>query len=258
MYNYQEILVSEEDGIIILTINRPTALNALNDGVFKDLIHFFSLEGLEENKGVIITGSGEKAFAAGADIKEFTTLNEASAKTLSQRGHDIFDQIESTKIPVIAAVNGFSLGGGCELAMACHMRIAGEHAKFGQPEVNLGILPGYGGTQRLPRLIGRGKALELLLTGDMLNANEALALGLVNHVVPSGEEVALAKKIISKIAKKAPLAVAEVIGAVNAYDSDSNGFAFEVNSFGKLATSQDFKEGAQAFIEKRKPEWKRL
>jgi len=213
---YANMLVEDQDGILVVTINRPKALNALNVGVFSDLIQFFKTD-LDSTayKGVVITGAGEKAFAAGADIKEFLALDNAAAMKLAQRGQDIFSAIEKCQIPVIAAVNGFALGGGCELTMACHLRVAGPNAKFGQPEVNLGILPGYGGTQRLPRLIGRGKALELLMTGDMIGAEEAHRLGLVNQLSEAGGEVELAKKIIAKIAKKAPLAIAEVISTVN-------------------------------------------
>ena len=172
---------------------------------------------------------------------------------MAHRGQDIFFNIEKFSKPVIAAVNGFALGGGCELSMACHMRVAGENAKFGQPEVNLGIIPGYGGTQRLIQYIGKGKAIELMMTADMIGAEEAYRLGLVNHVVPAGEEVAKAKEILGKIARKGPVAIAKVIESVNAYfDSDQDGFEVEVNSFGKTCGTEDFKEGAGAFIEKRR------
>lgn len=259
MNSYKNLLVENHDGILVVTINRPHALNALNDEVFKDLIQLFVVDiEIKTLKGVIITGAGDKAFVAGADIKEFLALDNASAQSLSQRGHDIFHAIERLPIPVIAAVNGYALGGGCELAMACHLRVAGANAKFGQPEVNLGILPGYGGTQRLPRLIGRGKALELLMTADMIGAEEAVKLGLANVQVEAGLEVDEAKRIIAKISKKAPLAISEVIGAVNDYyDQTKDGFLSEAEAFGRLAETEDFKEGAAAFVEKRKAEFKR-
>jgi len=258
-HHYNHLIVEDNDEILIVTINRPKALNALNYDVFTDLIHLFE-EHVDEtrHKGVILTGAGDKAFVAGADIKEFVALDSTKAMSQAQRGHDIFEKIERCSIPVIAAVNGYALGGGCELAMACHMRIAGAHAKFGQPEVNLGIVPGYGGTQRLPRLIGRGKALELLMTGDMIGASEAVALGLANHEVASGTEVEKAVEIVKKICKKAPLAIAGVISTVNDYyDESKNGFESEVEAFGNLGDTEDFKEGATAFIEKRKASWKR-
>ncbi len=257
--DYQSLIVTYEDGIATITINRERALNALNKVVFSELRHFFSVEGpAQENlSGVIITGAGEKAFAAGADIKEFAGLNAEKAMALSQYGHEVFFMIEQFPKPVIAAVNGFSLGGGCELAMACHMRIAGAKARFGQPEVNLGLTPGYAGTQRLIQLIGKSKAMELLLTADMIKADEALSLGLVNHVVEQGEEVAKAKEILMKIGTKAPLAVAKVIECVNAYfDKTADGFEHEVKSFGLLAETEDFVEGAKAFVEKRKAVFK--
>ncbi len=257
MSGYKAIKLIEEEGIIILTIDRPKALNALNNDVFLDLIQAFTEdERVLGAKGVIITGTGDRAFAAGADISEFSELDEAGAMALSQRGQDIFHKIEHFHRPVIAAVNGFALGGGCELAMACHMRIAAENAKFGQPEVNLGILPGYGGTQRLVYLIGKGKAMELTLTGDMIAAEEAHRLGLANHVVPQEELLDKSKSIIAIIATKAPLAIAESIQVVNAaLDQDKNGFAMEVAAFGRLAETEDFKEGSAAFLEKRKPSW---
>lgn len=252
---YQNLLINEEDDILILTINRPKALNALNNQTMEDLQAFFSEDAPKRNniKGIVITGAGEKAFVAGADIKEFLALDAESGKTMGQRGHDVLFMIERFNKPVIAAVNGFALGGGCEIAMACHMRIAGEKARFGQPEVNLGIPPGYGGTQRLLQYIGKSKAVEMMLTGDMINAEEAYRLGLVNHVVPVGEEVAKAKELIEKIAAKGPIAIAKVIEAVNAFYQDGvDGFAKEVEVFSECTGSEDAKEGANAFIEKRK------
>ncbi len=252
---YENLIVAENNGILLVTINRPQALNALNAQTFDELREFFGKDAPKRKdiKGIIITGAGEKAFVAGADISEFLSLDVASAARLSKRGQDIFLLIERFAKPVIAAVNGFALGGGCELAMACHLRIAGDRAKFGQPEVNLGIIPGYGGTQRLIQYIGKTKALELLLTSDMLNAEEALRLGLVNHVVPAGEEVAKATEIIEKIAMKGPIAIQKVIEAVNAhFEHNQLGFAKEVSAFGETAGTEDFREGAAAFLEKRK------
>lgn len=257
--NYENILVKNVKGIVTLTINREKALNALNKHVFNELEHFFAISAPKRKtlKGVIITGAGEKAFVAGADIKEFLDFKGDDAMDVSARGQGVFDLIEKFSKPVIAAVNGFALGGGCELAMACHMRIASDRAKFGQPEVNLGIIPGYGGTQRLPQLIGRGRALEYLMTGDMIGAEDAYRMGLANHVVPHGEEVKKAKEIIEKIASKAPIAVAKIIECVDdAYNGVLDGFDSEVRSFGSVAHSEDFKEGASAFVERRKAEFK--
>lgn len=257
--NYQNLKINIEEDILILTINRERALNALNQQTIKELEEFFTNDApaRKDIKGVILTGAGEKAFVAGADIKEFLGLDASSGKEMAERGHNIFFAIERFSKPVIAAVNGFALGGGCELAMACHLRIAGENARFGQPEVSLGIIPGYGGTQRLIQYIGKGKAMELLLTGDMIKAKEAHQLGLVNHVVPAGEEVTKAKEIIEKIATKGPIAIAQTIHAVNAYfDHHTDGFQAEVEAFGLTTGTTDFKEGAMAFIEKRKAEFK--
>lgn len=204
-------------------------------------------------KGIILTGDGEKSFVAGADIKELSVLNPEEAFILAQKGQKLFSFIENMQKPVLAAVNGFALGGGCELAMACHFRVATENAKFGQPEVNLGIIPGYGGTQRLAQLVGRGKALELILTADLINAQEAKNLGLVNHVVANREELmALAYKIMEKIATKGPVAVAHAIASVNAgYGFEGAGYAAEAENFGACAGTDDFKEGTAAFMEKR-------
>jgi enoyl-CoA hydratase len=252
--NEAAVLVEVENGIAILTINRPKALNALNEAVFDGLDDFFNKS--HENydlKGVVITGAGDKAFAAGADITKFLELDAIKGSILSKRGQEVFFSIENFHVPVIAAVNGFALGGGCELTMACHMRVASEKAKFGQPEVNLALIPGYGGSQRLIQYIGKGKAIELLLTGDMINAEEAYRLGLVNHVVAPGEELEKSKEIINKIGSKGPLAVQKVIECVNLYFKNDPAFDFEANEFGELMNSKDGKEGALAFIEKRKP-----
>lgn len=252
---YENLLVSFENGIATLTISREKALNALNAQTILELRDFFSEAGpaLQGLKGVVITGAGEKAFVAGADITEFSGLSATEGRAMAQRGQEVFFLIERFKCPVIAAVNGFALGGGCELAMACHLRIAGEKARFGQPEVNLGLIPGYGGTQRLIQYIGKTKATELLMTADMIGADEALRLGLVNEVVPAGEEVAKAKAYLDKIATKAPFAITKIIETVNAYFEDGvDGFEQELNAFGACCGTADFVEGATAFVEKRK------
>ena len=252
---YENLLLDILDGVAILTVNREKSLNAINSQTMAELGQFFRADALTISglKGVIVTGAGPKAFVAGADIKEFLGLSAAAGEQLSQHGHDVFDAIEAFSRPVIAVVNGFALGAGCELAMACHLRIAEEHARFGLPEVNLGLIPGYGGTQRMARYVGRAKALELMMTTDMILAAQALQLGLVNHVMPSGEGMAKATEIIEKIATKAPLAIAAAIACVNAYDEkNTNGFKVEVSQFGHLTGSDDFTEGATAFVEKRK------
>ncbi len=252
------VLIEAIEDFYILTINRPHALNALNKGVFDALEMFFQAKNNDYTiKGVIITGAGTKAFVAGADIKEFSNFTAEQGSALSKRGQDIFFLIEKFHAPVIAAVNGFALGGGCELAMSCHIRVAGQHAKFGQPEVNLGLVPGYGGSQRLIQLIGKGKAIEMLLTADMIGADEALQYGLVTHVVESGQEVEKALSILKKIATKGPLAVAKTIQLVNDYfDKKVDGFEREYTDFGYTIGSEDCKEGAAAFVEKRKPNFK--
>lgn len=252
---YENLLVSIENGIATLTISREKALNALNSKTILELRDFFSEAGpaIPGLKGVVITGAGEKAFVAGADITEFSGLSATEGMAFAQRGQDVFFLIERFKCPVVAAVNGFALGGGCELAMACHLRIAGEKARFGQPEVNLGLIPGYGGTQRLIQYIGKTKATELLMTADMIGAEEALRLGLVNYVVATGEEVAKAKELIEKIATKAPFAITKIIETVNAYYEDgADGFEREISAFGECCGTADFVEGAAAFVEKRK------
>lgn len=245
-----------DQGILTITISRPEVLNALNLDTLTELATKIQ-ESYQTNeiKGIVITGEGEKAFVAGADIKELSELSKEQAFALAQKGQILFKQIEDCPKPIIAAVNGFALGGGCELAMACHIRIASENAKFGQPEVNLGIIPGYGGTQRLTQLVGRGKALELLLTGDMISAQDAKSLGLVNHVVSNREELmTLTNKIMKKIAGKGPVAVANVIKSVNAgFDFENKGYEAEATYFAACATTEDFREGTSAFIEKRQP-----
>lgn len=255
---YDNILTSLNNGILTITINRPEKLNALSQGVLSDLRS--AVKEVYDNAaitGAIITGSGDKAFVAGADISEFQGLNAEAGKRLAANGQDIFNSIERSPKPFIAAVNGFALGGGCELAMACHLRVANENARFGQPEVNLGLIPGYGGTQRLIQLIGKGKALELLMTADMIKVDEAHRLGLVNHVVSADQLLAKSEEILLKIASKAPVAIAKVIACANAYFTDGvDGLQFEIDRFGECCTTEDFKEGASAFVEKRKADFK--
>ncbi|MGB4848000.1 MAG: enoyl-CoA hydratase-related protein [Saprospiraceae bacterium] len=255
MKQFQTLLPEMRGDVLILHLNRPDALNALNSTMFDELDSFFSSEYKEYDANcIIITGKGEKAFAAGADIKELHGLSTSQAETLSRKGQVIFSKIEGFHIPVIGAINGFALGGGCELAMACHMRIASTKAKFGQPEVGLGIIPGYGGTQRLIQLIGKGKATELLLTGDLINAEEAYRLGLVNYVTEPEQLIDRAIEIAAKMQTRGPLALAGVIRSVNQYFSASHeGFLFEAKTFGEVASTEDFAEGTKAFIEKRKP-----
>ena len=251
---YSTLLTSLENSIFTVTINRPDKLNALNKEVFTDLNN--AVDEIQNNpaiKSAIITGAGTKAFVAGADISEFSSLTKAEAMTLSKRGQDIFFKIENSAKPVVAAVNGFALGGGCELAMACHFRIAGDNAKFGQPEVNLGLLPGYGGTQRLTQLIGKGRAIELLISGNMIDAATALQYGLVNYVVPAAELLNKAVTVLSLINTKAPISIAACIKAVNAvYDETSDGYITEINGFGECFDTEDMKEGTTAFLEKRR------
>jgi len=246
-----------EDGILILTINRPEAYNALNKAFFDAMdANMDEIYNNNQIKSVILTGSGEKAFAAGADIKEFSTFNENQAKKLSRDGQNVMNRMENCPKPIIAAVNGFSLGGGCELAMCCHMRVASENAVFGQPEVNLGLIPGYGGTQRLIHLIGKGKAMELLMTADNIKADEALRLGLVNYVVSKEELINKCIELLTKINLKAPLAIGKIVECTNSYYKDGViGFQTEINSFAELFETQDFKEGVAAFMEKRKSEF---
>ena len=254
----QVLLIEEANGIAVLTINRPGAMNALNVDVFNALDQFFTTRYDDFTlKGVIITGAGEKAFVAGADIKEFASLDLEGGIMKSRTGQDVFFKIERFHVPVVAAVNGFALGGGCELAMSCHIRVAGMHARFGQPEVNLGLVPGYGGSQRLIQLVGKGKALEMLLTADMIKAEEALQLGLITHITDPGKELEKALEILTKIATKGPLAVKQVIALVNAfYDKNADGFVKEYSDFGLTMATEDAKEGAAAFVEKRPAQFK--
>lgn len=256
---FENLVVSIDNGIALVTINREKALNALNTATMLELRRFFGEEAVKIAglKGVVITGAGEKAFVAGADITEFKSLNAEEGSAFARQGQGVFSLIERFGKPVVAAVNGFALGGGCELAMACHLRVAGEKAKFGQPEVNLGIIPGYGGTQRMIQYIGKTKAAELMMTADIIGAAEAHQLGLINYVVPSGEEVSKAKELIEKIAVKAPVAISKLIHTINAYfDKETDGFEAELRAFGECCDTEDFREGAAAFVEKRKPEFK--
>ena len=251
----QVITTNNTNGIPIVTISRPESMNALNaevlDGLGKIIQEVYQNNSIQ---GIILTGEGDKAFVAGADIKELSSLNKEQAFALAQKGQTLFSAIENCPKPVIAAVNGFALGGGCELAMACHIRIASENAKFGQPEVNLGIIPGYGGTQRLTQLVGRGKALELIMTGDMISAQEAKALGLANHVVANRDELMeLSTKMMSKILSKGLFAIGKVIQSVNAgFEFEAAGYLAEAENFAACTLTEDFKEGTTAFLEKRK------
>jgi enoyl-CoA hydratase len=255
---YQTLLTSLENQILTITINRPDKLNAINNAVMAELgAAIDEVYKDPEIKSAIITGSGPKAFAAGADIGEFLGLTIEQGKYLAQKGQDVFNKIENCPKPVVAAVNGFALGGGHELAMACHFRIASDNATFGQPEVNLGLIPGYGGTQRLVQLIGKGRAIEMLITGNMIDASTAWQYGLVNHVVPPEELLDKAKSILSVINSKAPLAVSKCIQAANAvFDETKNGYQVEMNGFGNCFGTEDMKEGTAAFLEKRKAEFK--
>lgn len=259
MSNYKNLLENLEGGILTITVNRPEKLNALNAATLSELRNCI-VNAYDENnvKGIVITGSGNRAFVAGADISEFTELNDVNGRKFSERGQEIFALIENCWKPVIAVVNGYALGGGCELAMACHMRIGTENAFFGQPEVSLGTLPAYGGTQRLTQLVGKGKALEMMLTGEMTGPEEALSEGLVNHLVSTKEEgIEKAKEIFNKIFENGPLSIGMVIDSVNAvFSKTEDGYQIEANSFANSCKSADFKEGTSAFLEKRKPEFK--
>ncbi|WP_151089409.1 enoyl-CoA hydratase/isomerase family protein [Hymenobacter baengnokdamensis] len=243
-----------DSGILTITLNRPAKLNALNAATIGELgVAIEQGRADAAVRGILLTGSGEKAFVAGADIPELAALSGPDAQAAAARGQAVFRRFETSPKPVVAAVNGFALGGGCELAMACHIRVASENARFGQPEVNLGLLPGYGGTQRLVQLVGKGKALELLLTADQLKAEEALRLGLANHVVPLAELLAFSKNLLLKILGKAPVAVGLTIDCVNTFFEEGGqaGYAAEASAFGQAFGTADFKEGTAAFLEKR-------
>ncbi len=255
---FSTIIYEKKDNYVIITLNRPDKLNALNKQMFDDLDLAFRI--IEEDRDVfalILTGTGDKAFAAGADIKEHES-DQRSGKIFSEYGSYVMRRLAELRIPTIAAINGFALGGGCELTMACQMRFASENAKMGQPEVNLGIIPGYGGTQRLPAIVGKAKAMELILTGNMVDANEALRIGLVNAVFKHEELLDKTEEFIKQILTKGPLAVSAAIDCIDASErlSPSDGLAYESRIFGKTCGTEDFKEGTQAFLEKRRPEFK--
>lgn len=253
--NYENLLFEKKNRILWITINRESKLNALNKDTLAEL-HFAFTSAFrdEEVGGIIITGTGTKAFVAGADISEFAELGADEGRILAQEGHyKVFDIIHNSEKPVLAAINGFALGGGLELAMACHLRIAAENAKMGLPEVTLGLIPGYGGTQRLTQLVGRGRALDMILTAEMVNAETALSYGLVNLVVPQENLLASAEEKMQKILSRAPIAVGAAINAVNAGLKDGeNGFEAEIDQFSRCFDTADFKEGVSAFMEKRK------
>jgi enoyl-CoA hydratase len=254
--NFETILLSTNNYISTITINRPDKLNALNASVINDISQVLDyLYTDAATKSIIITGAGAKAFVAGADISEFPSMDSTAGEALSQVGHDkLFAKIENAPKPIIAAVNGFALGGGCELAMACHFRIASDNAKFGQPEVNLGLIPGYGGTQRLVHLIGKGKAMELCLTANIIGAAEALTLGLVNYVVSPEQLIEKCTEILNNINTKAPIALAKTITCINAANTNT-GIALETKLFGECFDTADKNEGVDAFLNKRKAEF---
>lgn len=256
--SFETLLIECDDGICTLTVNRPKKLNALNAQVLNDLESCFKwIADEDEVRGVILTGAGDRSFVAGADIGRFTELDAESGYRFALRGQQVFSRIEQLKKPVAAAVNGYALGGGCELAMACHLRTASEKARFGQPEVNLGILPGYGGTQRLPRLVGRGRALELILTGDQIDAHRAYEIGLVNVVTDHANLLQETRELLKTVLSKAPLAVALSLEAVRMSDLTlDQGLEFEAVQFGQACGTSDFKEGVAAFLERRKPAFK--
>jgi enoyl-CoA hydratase len=257
--NYNNIILEIDDYLAFITINRPKKLNALNKETIAELHNAFrDLEGDGNIRVIILTGSEDKAFVAGADISEFADFDTKKGSELAAKGQELlFDYIENLSTPVIAAINGFALGGGLELAMACHFRVASKNAKMGLPEVSLGLIPGYGGTQRLPRLIGKGKAMEMIMTANMITADEAQNYGLVNNVVDQNELVPLCEKLAFKISQNSSTAIAAAIKSINANDNDGvNGFDIEINQFGKCFGTDDFVEGTTAFLEKRKPNFK--
>ncbi len=257
--SYQNLLIEKKGPLAIVKVNRPDKLNALNAVTIDELQNAFSdFKTDDQVKVIILTGSGEKAFVAGADISELNKLDMISGKEFAEKGQSVFNLIENLDKPVIAAVNGFALGGGCELALACHIRIASENAKFGQPEVNLGIIPGYGGTQRLAGLINTGRAMEYILTGDMIDAQEAFRIGLVDHVYPQSELLAKAEDMGNKIISKARHAVRLAVKSVTATKeiSQREGLNYEASLFALCCGTEDFREGTGAFLEKRKPVFK--
>ena len=254
----ENILIEKQDNIAVITINRPTKLNALNKATIQELHDGF--KALNEDKSVkaiIITGSGEKAFVAGADISEFAHFSVEEGGKLAAEGQRLlFDFVQNLSTPVIAAVNGFALGGGLELAMSCHFRVASDNAKMGLPEVTLGVIPGYGGTQRLAQLVGKGRAMEMIMTAGMIDAETAKNYGLVNHVVPQAELLDFTKGIATKITKNSSVAIAKAVEAINAnFEDGTNGYEIEIKNFGLSFGTEDFKEGTTAFLEKRKAEF---
>lgn len=261
---YTTLLTNLDNGIFTITINRPDKMNALNKDVFNDLDAVMDeVNSNAEIKSAIITGAGPKAFVAGADITEFNALSKDEAMSLSRRGQEVFFKIENCRKPVVAAVNGFALGGGCELAMACHFRLCSDNAKFGQPEVNLGLIPGYGGTQRLTQLVGKGKSMELQMTAQLVDANEALRLNLVNHVTTPETLLDKVREILLLIQSKAPIAVGKIIDCINvavvsdsAYTNGKSGYEKEIEAFGDCFDTEDMTEGTTAFLEKRKAAFK--
>jgi enoyl-CoA hydratase len=256
--SYNNIEVQTQNGIALITINRPAKLNALNKETIQELHDAFD-EANEASsiKSIILTGSGEKAFVAGADISEFADFNVAEGGTLAKQGQKLlFDFVENLSTPVIAAVNGFALGGGLELAMACHFRVASDNAKMGLPEVSLGVIPGYGGTQRLPQLVGKGRAMEMIMTAGMIDANQALNYGLVNHVQSQEDLLPFCEKIAGKMNRNSSVAIGAAIKAINAnFKSGVDGFDVEVEQFGNCFGTEDFIEGTSAFLEKRKADF---
>jgi enoyl-CoA hydratase len=256
--NYENILSQTENGIATITINRPNKLNALNIATIQELHDALDAANKDKTtKVIIVTGSGEKAFVAGADISEFANFDVKNGEKLSAKGQELlFDFVENLATPVIAAVNGFALGGGLELAMACHFRVASDNAKMGLPEVSLGVIPGYGGTQRLPQLVGKGRAMEMVMTAGMIDANQALNYGLVNHVTTQEDLIPLAEKIASKISRNSSVAIKGAIKAINANFKDGiDGYEEEIKQFGKCFGTEDFAEGTTAFLEKRKADF---
>jgi enoyl-CoA hydratase len=256
---FQNLLIDYNDRIQHIIINRESKLNALNKETLAELhTAIYDAFNNERVGGIIISGAGQKAFVAGADIAEFASFDAVKGEQLARSGQNlVFNMIAEGKKPVIAAINGFALGGGLELALACHIRIASDNAKMGLPEVSLGLIPGYGGTQRLTQLVGKGKALEIILTADMITAEEALKIGLVNHVVSPDDLLTKAEEIMNRILLRAPLAIEKAITAVNAsQQSGANGYETEIESFAKCFNTDDFKEGVAAFLEKRKPHFK--
>lgn len=254
----ENILIEKQDAVAIVTINRPTKLNALNKATIQELHDGFKLLNEDQSvKAIIVTGSGEKAFVAGADISEFANFSVEEGGKLAAEGQRLlFDFVQNLSTPVIAAVNGFALGGGLELAMSCHFRVASDNAKMGLPEVTLGVIPGYGGTQRLAQLVGKGRAMEMIMTAGMIDAETAKNYGLVNHVVPQAELLELATGIATKITKNSSVAIAKAIEAINAnFEDGTNGYEVEIKNFGLSFGTEDFKEGTTAFLEKRKAEF---